>query len=146
LGCPHPPIADYEHGTWNQPAGTITDDTDQALCFAWSLVDQNGFDPADIAYRFVVWYDSGPFDIGNMTRRSIQALKRGQTWDQAGQQVWEASPEGSNAGNESVMWYLPLALVLDCFLHASYIYVLGGLFTAPDTERKARINDSSEPV
>jgi len=98
------------HGTWGQPAGTITDDTDQALCIARSLTECGGFDPADIADRFVAWYDSDPFDIGNMTRQSIRALKQGHAWDEAGQQVWETSPEGSNAGNGSVMRCPPLAV------------------------------------
>lgn len=98
------------NGTWGQPAGTVTDDTDQALCIAESLVEQGKFDASDIADRFVQWYESGPFDIGNMTRRSIRALKEGRSWDEAGRQVWEASPEGSNAGNGSVMRCPPLAL------------------------------------
>ena len=98
------------HGTWNQPAGTITDDTDQALCIARSLVEQQAFDPADIADRFVAWYDSGPFDIGGMTRRSLRRLKCGDTWDEAGQQVWADSYEGQNAGNGSVMRCPPLAI------------------------------------
>ncbi|QSG02944.1 ADP-ribosylglycohydrolase family protein [Natranaeroarchaeum sulfidigenes] len=99
------------HGTWNQPAGTITDDTDQALCIARSLVEQQAFDPADIADRFVAWYDSGPFDIGGMTRRSLRRLKRGDAWDEAGQQVWADSSEGQNAGNGSVMRCPPLAIL-----------------------------------
>jgi len=98
------------NGTWGQPAGTVTDDTDQALCIANSLAECGNFDPADVAARFVEWYDSDPFDIGNMTRRSIRALKEGQTWDVAGQRVWEASSEGSNAGNGSVMRCPPLAV------------------------------------
>lgn len=98
------------HGTWNQPAGTITDDTEQALCIARSLVECGEFDPEDIADRFVAWYDSNPFDIGNMTRRSIGALKQGQSWDEAGRDVWKESPEGANAGNGSVMRCPPLAL------------------------------------
>lgn len=98
------------HGTWNKPAGTITDDTDQALCIARSVVEHGTFDPADTAQRFVAWYDSGPFDIGNMTRRSIRNLKRGQSWDEAGHDVWEASAEGANAGNGSVMRCPPLAI------------------------------------
>lgn len=98
------------NGTWGQPAGTITDDTEQALCIARSLAEQGKFDPADISERFVEWYDTGPFDIGNMTRRSIRALKQGHSWDEAGEQVWEASSEGSNAGNGSVMRCSPLAL------------------------------------
>jgi ADP-ribosyl-[dinitrogen reductase] hydrolase len=98
------------HGTWNQPAGTITDDTEQALCIARSLVEHQAFDPADVAERFVAWYDSGPFDIGGMTRRSLTRLKRGDAWDEAGQHVWENSPEGQNAGNGSVMRCPPLAI------------------------------------
>ncbi|WP_418284859.1 ADP-ribosylglycohydrolase family protein [Halorubrum sp. DTA46] len=98
------------HGTWNQPAGTITDDTEQALCIARSLVEQQAFDPADVADRFVAWYDTNPFDIGGMTRRALTRLKRGDEWDKAGQQIWEQSPEGQNAGNGSVMRCAPLAI------------------------------------
>ena len=98
------------YGTWNQPAGTITDDTEQALCIARSLVSQQGFDPGDIADRFVGWYDSDPFDIGQMTMKSLSRLKHGDQWDEAGQHVWEQSPEGQNAGNGSVMRCPPLAI------------------------------------
>ena len=98
------------HGTWNQPAGTITDDTEQALCIARSVVEKRGFEPADIAARFVAWYDSDPFDIGRMTMQSLSRLKHGDEWNEAGQQVWEASPEGQNAGNGSVMRCPPLAV------------------------------------
>ncbi|MDB9253940.1 ADP-ribosylglycohydrolase family protein [Halorubrum ezzemoulense] len=98
------------HGTWNQPAGTITDDTEQALCIARSLVEQQAFDPEDIASRFVDWYDSDPFDIGRMTMKSLSRLKHGDDWSEAGQHVWETSPEGQNAGNGSVMRCPPLAI------------------------------------
>ncbi|SDZ78885.1 ADP-ribosyl-[dinitrogen reductase] hydrolase [Haloplanus vescus] len=98
------------HGTWNQPAGTITDDTEQALCIARSLVERQEFDPTDIADRFVAWFDSGPFDIGRMTMRSLSRLKQGDEWDEAGQRVWEDSLEGQNAGNGSVMRCAPLAI------------------------------------
>lgn len=98
------------HGTWGQPAGTITDDTELALCIARSLAEQGRFDPADISDRFVQWYESGPFDIGGMTRKSITRLQAGDPWDEAGQTVWENAAEGSNAGNGSVMRCPPLAL------------------------------------
>ncbi|MFY4815457.1 ADP-ribosylglycohydrolase family protein [Haloarcula sp. AONF1] len=98
------------HGTWNQTAGTITDDTEQALCIARSLGEHEEFDPADVAERFVAWYDTGPFDIGGMTRRSLNRLKRGDAWDEAGQRVWEQSREGQNAGNGSVMRCAALAI------------------------------------
>ena len=98
------------HGTWNQPAGTVTDDTDQARCIAQSLIERRGFDPVDIADRFVAWYDSEPFDIGRMTAKAINRLKHGDAWDEAGRHVWENSPEGENAGNGSVMRCAPLAI------------------------------------
>jgi ADP-ribosyl-[dinitrogen reductase] hydrolase len=98
------------NGTWNQPAGTITDDTEQALCIARSLVERGAFDPEDIAERFVAWYNSGPFDTGVMTADALREVNRGTPWDVAGRQVWEAKAEGSNAGNGSVMRCAPLAV------------------------------------
>ena len=98
------------HGTWNQPAGTITDDTAQALCIARSVVDEQAFDPADVADRFVAWYNTNPFDIGVMTRRALSRLESGEPWDEAGRAIWESSPEGQNAGNGSVMRCPPLAI------------------------------------
>jgi len=98
------------HGTWNQPAGTITDDTEQASCIARSVAEREAFDPQDVADRFVAWYNTNPFDIGTMTRRALSRLENGEPWDRAGKAVWEASPEGQNAGNGSVMRCAPLAV------------------------------------
>ena len=101
------------NGTHGQPAGTVTDDTEMALCIARSLSERGGFDPGDIADRFVAWYESGPFDIGSMTRRSLRRLQDGASWTDAGQSVWESSPEGANAGNGSLMRCAPHALAFD---------------------------------
>jgi len=98
------------HGTHGQPPGTITDDTEMALCIARSLAERGQFDPEDIAARFVEWYDSGPFDIGLMTADALRQIKSGMPWDEAGQTVWEQRPEGQNAGNGSVMRCVPHAL------------------------------------
>ena len=98
------------NGTHGKPAGTITDDTELALCIARSLVSAGGFDGADIAARFVSWYESGPFDIGLMTSDALGRLQAGASWDEAGQAVWESRPEGSNAGNGSVMRCAPYAI------------------------------------
>jgi ADP-ribosyl-[dinitrogen reductase] hydrolase len=98
------------NGTWDKPAGTVTDDTEMTLCLARSLVDRGAFDPADVAERFVAWYESGPFDIGTMTASALGRIRDGEPWHAAGRRVWEASPEGSNAGNGSVMRAAPLAV------------------------------------
>jgi ADP-ribosyl-[dinitrogen reductase] hydrolase len=98
------------NGTHGKPPGTITDDTEQALCIARSLVERGEFAPEDIAERFVAWCNGGPFDIGIMTADALGRIDCGVSWDSAGQDVWEAKPEGSNAGNGSVMRCASLAL------------------------------------
>jgi ADP-ribosyl-[dinitrogen reductase] hydrolase len=98
------------NGTHRKPAGTITDDTDLAMCIARSLVDCRDFNPEDIAERFVAWYESDPFDIGSMTSDSLRRIRDGESWDDAGYQVWKERPEGQNAGNGSVMRCVPYAI------------------------------------
>ncbi len=98
------------NGTHGQPAGTITDDTEMALCIARSLTEHGRFVPEDVADRFVSWKDSGPFDIGIMTANALRRIDRGEPWDEAGRQEWEARPEGSNAGNGSLMRCAPYAI------------------------------------
>jgi ADP-ribosyl-[dinitrogen reductase] hydrolase len=100
-------LADGTHG---QPAGTITDDTEMALCIARSVAENGGFDPEDVADRFVEWRASGPFDIGIMTSNALRRIADGERWDEAGHSEWEASPEGSNAGNGSLMRCGPYAV------------------------------------
>lgn len=96
-------------GTHGQPAGTITDDTEMALCIARSLAEHGTFEPEDIAARFVDWKQSGPFDIGIMTSSALQRIQTGESWDEAGRREWETSTEGSNAGNGSLMRCAPYA-------------------------------------
>jgi ADP-ribosyl-[dinitrogen reductase] hydrolase len=103
------------NGSHGQPAGTITDDTEMALCIAHSLVDRGGFDPINVGERFVDWLDSEPFDIGLMTRDSLSRIRQGTSWDDAGADVWESRPEGSNAGNGSVMRCTPHAIAFRHF-------------------------------
>lgn len=97
-------------GAHNKPAGTVTDDTEMALCIARSLVDQERFDGQDIADRFQDWYDSDPFDIGLMTADAIQRYKMGTSWRDAGRETWQDRREGQNAGNGSVMRCAPHAI------------------------------------
>ena len=100
-------LADGTHG---QPAGTITDDTEMALCIGRSLTTNSEFVPADVAQRFVEWYQSGPFDVGLLTAAVIQRLQDGEPWHHAGYDEWDRRPEGSNAGNGSVMRCAPHSL------------------------------------
>jgi ADP-ribosylglycohydrolase len=71
-------------------AGSITDDTEQALLIARALVDGNGtLDPADIAARLAAWEDDmrarGSLDLlGPSTRAAVAAVLAGTPADLAG--------------------------------------------------------------
>lgn len=97
-------------GTHSKPAGTITDDTEQALAIARSLDECGDFDGEDIAARFVEWYRSGPFDIGLTTSAALRKLDDGVEWTRAGELALEERGAGAGAGNGSVMRAAPIAV------------------------------------
>ena len=93
------------------PAGTWSDDGAQALCLLASLLDKGKLEPADLAKRFVKWYDHGymavdnrVFDIGITTGAAIRRYQSGIPAPEAG------IDEVSANGNGSLMRVLPLAL------------------------------------
>ncbi len=90
------------------PAGTFTDDTEMALALAESLLAHKPLDPADLAERFVTWYEAGPDDIGYQTRLVLHEISRGAEWEQASKVIHKAYPD--SAGNGSVMRCWPVAL------------------------------------
>ncbi|HMM42364.1 MAG TPA: ADP-ribosylglycohydrolase family protein, partial [Thermomicrobiales bacterium] len=97
-------------GGWlNLAPGEITDDTQMALCIARSIVARGGFDPDDIAARFVEWYRSDPKDIGNTTRHALALLDAGESWEDAGRLTHEAM-RPRDASNGSIMRCAPVAL------------------------------------
>ncbi|MCB9851982.1 MAG: ADP-ribosylglycohydrolase family protein [Phycisphaerales bacterium] len=105
------PISDMVGGgAFSLAPGQWTDDTAMALCLAESLVECNGFDPADQMRRYVRWWREGHhsstercFDIGNTTRGSLeQFLESGDPY---------AGPtDPLTAGNGSLMRLAPVPL------------------------------------
>lgn len=70
-------------GPFKLRPGEWTDDTSMALCLATSLVEQDGFDPADQMSRYCRWADHGYlsstgtcFDIGTTTVRALRRYQR----------------------------------------------------------------------
>jgi ADP-ribosyl-[dinitrogen reductase] hydrolase len=96
-------------GTWGKPAGTVTGNTALAHRLARSLVERGGFDPADVAERFVAWYGTNPRDVGDTTAAALDRLRDGEPWDAAGRRVREASPTPT-AGNGCLARATPLAV------------------------------------
>jgi ADP-ribosyl-[dinitrogen reductase] hydrolase len=90
------------------PAGSFTDDTEMALAVADSLMDHKPLNPDDLGQRFVVWFRSGPPDVGVYTSGVLSRIAAGVRWDLAVEEVQQRQPE--SAGNGSLMRNWPVAL------------------------------------
>jgi ADP-ribosylglycohydrolase/sugar/nucleoside kinase (ribokinase family) len=72
------------------PAGSVTDDTEQAVLLARLLLDGQGrIDPAELARRLVAWEDDmrarGSLDLlGPSTKRAVELLLEGTPIDEVG--------------------------------------------------------------
>ncbi|HLW02843.1 MAG TPA: ADP-ribosylglycohydrolase family protein [Ktedonobacterales bacterium] len=90
--------------------GEWTDDTAMAVCIAESILSQGRFDPADVAERFLRWFQSGPRDVGNTISVAMHALASGERWDRAGRWAHDHLG-GRTAGNGAIMRCAPIALL-----------------------------------
>lgn len=97
-------------GPFDLRPGQWTDDTAMALALADSLISCSGFNPNDLASRFVSWWQDGTysctgncFDIGITTREALARFVR--TGD-----PFAGSTAPDTAGNGSLMRLAPVAL------------------------------------
>ncbi len=97
-------------GPFSLRPGQWTDDTSMALCLATSLVEQDGFDPADQMSRYCRWADHGYlsstgtcFDIGTTTVRSLRRYQRDGN-------PYAGSPDPALAGNGCIMRLAPIPM------------------------------------
>ena len=101
------------YGTYNQPAGTWSDDSAMALATMHSIVQKNGIDYTDIMDKFVDWlfnakYMQGnhTFDCGITTSNAIKNYKYNN------HPPLECGLRGErDNGNGSLMRILPLAFI-----------------------------------
>ena len=106
------PVVDMQgFGTYNQPAGTWSDDTSMTLCLLDSLA--GGLNYGDIMDKFLGWYQRGEytphgeaFDIGSATGQALKRFAGGAAPLECG-----GVSEGDN-GNGSLMRILPLVFYL----------------------------------
>lgn len=109
------------YGTYNQPAGTWSDDSSLTFCLGESLC--NGYYISDIADKIKKWFEQlywtphgEVFDIGKTTLDSIKKLIEGRNpSDTGGKQV-------NDNGNGSLMRILPLAYYLQHTEDEEYKY------------------------
>lgn len=97
-------------GPFHLEPGQWTDDTSMALCLAESLVESEGFEPADQLQRYVLWWREGHlsstghcFDIGGTVARALGHFER--TGDPA-----SGPTDPYSAGNGSIMRLAPVPI------------------------------------
>ena len=99
------------NGTYDQKAGTWSDDTSMTLCLIDSL--SNGLDYSDIMTNFIKWINTGDytpygevFDVGNATRKALMRFAGGIA-------ALDCGGLGDNDnGNGSLMRILPILFYL----------------------------------
>lgn len=107
------PVTDMrEYGTYNQPAGTWSDDTSMTLATMESVVNKKGIDYDDMMGEFLEWYlndkytQNGLFDIGITTSSALENYHYHDT------SALESGLSGErDNGNGSLMRILPLAYI-----------------------------------
>jgi ADP-ribosylglycohydrolase len=93
------------------PAGTVTDDTEQAVLLGRLIVDGHGrIDPAELASRLLAWEKSmrarGSLDLlGPFTKRALSAIAAGAPIDEAG---------SSGVTNGASMRITPVGIATGC--------------------------------
>ncbi|MCD6057983.1 MAG: putative ADP-ribosylglycohydrolase [Thermomicrobiales bacterium] len=103
-------VSEFTGGGWLRLApGEVTDDTQQALILAESLVE-NGLDLDRLAAGLIAWYRSNPKDVGTTTRIALEALAVGTAPLDAGAAALATRGERSAAANGAVMRCAPVAL------------------------------------
>ena len=111
------PVTDMRgHGTYNQEAGTWSDDTSMTLATMQSIVNKNGIDYEDIMDEFCNWIyndehnnsEEGTFDYGITTRMAIDRYH----FENKDPIKCGGTSERDN-GNGSLMRILPLAYIKD---------------------------------
>lgn len=94
---------------WKGEPGQYTDDTLMSMALSASLIEKTGFDPEDVAKKYLAWYESGNTrGIGSTTAGSIMHLKLGATWQESGAtHMHDGRPVG---GNGTAMRASPIGL------------------------------------
>lgn len=105
------------YGTYNQPAGTWSDDSSMAFCMAESIA--KGYDIEDVAQNFVSWkFESywtphgELFDIGNQTSSAINKLRNMIAEGRGSEFTSLYSDDPMDNGNGSLMRCIPLLFLI----------------------------------
>lgn len=58
-------------GPFHVKPGQVTDDTELAMGLLYAILENGQYDKNKVAEKYIKWYNSNPFDIGNTTRNAL---------------------------------------------------------------------------
>lgn len=91
-------------------AGEWTDDTSMALCLAESLIEKQGFDPADQMAKYLRWYREGHMSVtGAFVDIGIATSQALELFEETGE-PYAGSTDPYSAGNGSIMRLAPVPM------------------------------------
>ncbi len=94
---------------WKGNAGQYTDDTLMSMALSASLVEHQGFNPEDVASKYLAWMESGNTrGIGGTTASALTRLKFGASYLESGLTHNDGKPA---SGNGTAMRASPIGLV-----------------------------------
>lgn len=96
-------------GVHDMPPGSVTDDTEMAICLARALISSGGFDARAALAEYVAWYRTGPVGIGRTVSGTLERVAAGTPADEASREQHEAS-DGRTASNGALMRTTPIAI------------------------------------
>lgn len=113
------------YGTYNQPAGTWSDDSSMTLATVESIGRLGYVDPGDIMENFSKWLAFGKFtpygevfDAGSATRRAIARYRQGLSPAECG------GRQEMDNGNGALMRILPVMLYSDSMVNVDCVTIL----------------------
>jgi ADP-ribosylglycohydrolase len=146
-------IAGFEAADADHPlahgmaAGSVTDDTEQALLLARLLIEGDGHvDPARFAHELVRWEDGmrarGSLDLlGPSTKRAVEAVLAGEPVDQAGRfgttngAAMRVTPAGIVASSDDLPALVDLVVEVSMASHNTSVALAGASAIAAAVSR-----------
>jgi ADP-ribosyl-[dinitrogen reductase] hydrolase len=104
------PLPAFELPWMGRSPGSTTDDTAMAVNLVRSLGQRGDLDPDDLVARHLAWFETGPPDVGTLTRLVLARVGSGVSAEEAARQLWEERGPEVSAGNGSVMYCAPLGV------------------------------------
>lgn len=105
-------------GEFQFPIGIGSDDTDLMICLLRSISKKSKLDNEKLKNEFLNWFNKGPKDVGNTTKKAMLKLVEGFNILQSG-----VNGEGTNT-NGSLMRCAPLALLANYVQESEFIKII----------------------